>query len=123
MRPPSYRLPVIGDVVTGFGEVSSEGVRSRGLSIATSPSAAVVAPAAGRVAFAGPFRGYGQILIIEHEGGWTSLIADLGRLSASVGDEVRQGDPVGTALAGNRPRIGLELRKGETPVDIVALLR
>jgi septal ring factor EnvC (AmiA/AmiB activator) len=123
MRPPSYRLPVIGDVVTGFGEVSSEGVRSRGLSIATSPSAAVVAPATGRVAFAGPFRGYGQILIIEHDGGWTSLIANLGRVSASVGDEVRQGDPVGTAAAGNRPRIGLELRKGETPVDIVALLR
>jgi septal ring factor EnvC (AmiA/AmiB activator) len=120
---PSYRLPVIGDVVTGFGEVSSEGVRSRGLSIATSPSAAVVAPAAGRVAFAGPFRGYGQILIIEHQGGWTSLIANLGRVSASVGDELRQGDPVGTAAAGNRPRIGLELRKGETPVDIVALLR
>lgn len=123
IRPPSYRLPVIGDVVTGFGEVSSEGVRSRGLSIATSPSAAVVAPAAGRVAFAGPFRGYGQILIIEHEGGWTSLIANLGRVSASVGDELRQGDPVGTAAAGSRPRIGLELRKGETPVDIVALLR
>lgn len=123
IRPPSYRLPVIGDVVTGFGEVSGEGVRSRGLSIATSPSAAVVAPAAGRVAFAGPFRGYGQILIIEHEGGWTSLIANLGRVSASVGDELRQGDPVGTAAPGNRPRIGLELRKGETPVDIVALLR
>jgi len=123
LRPPPYRLPVIGDVVTGFGEVSSEGVRSRGLSIATSPSAAVVAPAAGRVAFAGPFRGYGQILIIEHDGGWTTLIANLGRLSASVGDELRQGDPVGNAASGTRPRIALELRKGETPVDIVGLLR
>jgi len=122
-RPPPYRLPVIGDVVTGFGEVSAAGLRSRGLSIVTSPSATVVAPAAGRVAFAGPFRGYGQILIIEHGGGWTSLIANLGHLSAGVGDEVRQGDPVGAAMAGNRPQIVLELRTGETPVDIVALLR
>ncbi|MBO9581816.1 MAG: peptidoglycan DD-metalloendopeptidase family protein [Sphingobium sp.] len=122
-RPPPYRLPVIGDVVTGFGEVSTAGLRSRGLSIATSSSATVVAPAAGHVAFAGPFRGYGQILIIEHGGGWTSLIANLGRLSAGVGDEVRQGDPIGAAMTGNRPQIVLELRTGETPVDIVALLR
>jgi septal ring factor EnvC (AmiA/AmiB activator) len=123
IAPPSYRLPVVGDVVTGFGEVSTAGVRSRGLSIATSPSATVVAPASGRVAFAGPFRGYGQILIIEHGGGWTSLVANLGRLSAQVGDEVRQGDPIGSAQPGNRPQIVLELRKGEAPVDIAALLR
>lgn len=123
LRPPPYRLPVIGDVVTGFGEVSAAGVRSRGLAIATAPSAAVVAPATGRVAFAGPFRGYGEILIIEHGNGWTSLIANMGRLAAAVGDEVRQGDPVGAATGGARPQIVLELRKGETPVDIVGLLR
>jgi septal ring factor EnvC (AmiA/AmiB activator) len=123
LAPPSYRLPVVGDVVSGFGEVSAAGVRSRGLSIATSSSATVVAPASGRIAFAGPFRGYGQILIIEHGGGWTSLIANLGRLSAQIGDEVRQGDPIGSAPADNRPQIVLELRKGETPIDIAALLR
>ncbi len=122
-RPPAYRLPVIGDVVTGFGEVSAGGVRSRGLAIATAPSAAVVAPAAGRVAFAGPFRGYGQILIIEHGQGWTSLIANLGRVSAQVGDALRQGDPVGSAASADRPQIVLELRQGEEPVDIVGLLR
>ena len=122
-RPPAYRLPVIGDVVTGFGEISPGGMRSRGLAIATASSAAVVAPAAGRVAFAGPFRGYGQILIIEHGNGWTSLIANLGRVSASVGDELRQGDPIGSAASIARPRIMLELRQGEQPVDTVGLLR
>jgi septal ring factor EnvC (AmiA/AmiB activator) len=122
-RPPPYRLPVIGDVVAGFGEVSTSGVRSRGLAIATASSATVVAPAAGRVAFAGPFRGYGRILIIEHGGGWTTLIANLGSLSASIGDELRQGDPVGSAPNVSRPQIMLELRQGETPVDIVGLLR
>ncbi|HZV56944.1 MAG TPA: peptidoglycan DD-metalloendopeptidase family protein [Sphingobium sp.] len=121
--PPPYRMPVIGDVVTGFGEVAASGMRSRGLILATLPSAAVIAPAAGRVAFAGPFRGYGQIVIIEHGGGWTSLLANLGTLGAATGDEVRQGDPIGGAPPGSRPQILLELRQGETPVDIAALLR
>jgi len=119
---PRYRLPVIGDVVTGFGEVSESGVRARGLTIATAPAATVVAPAAGRVAFAGPFRGYGRIVIIEHGGGWTSLVANLEKLTAQVGDQVRQGDPIGAA-GQNRPRLIVELRRQERPVDIAALLR
>jgi septal ring factor EnvC (AmiA/AmiB activator) len=122
-RTPAYHLPVVGEVVTGFGEISTAGMRSRGLVITAMPSAALVAPADGRVAFAGPFRGYGQILIIEHDGGLTSLIANLGRLSAAVGDELRQGDPIGSAPAGRRSEILIELRKGEVPVDIAALLR
>ena len=119
---PTYRLPVVGDVVTGFGEVSDSGVRARGLTIATGPAATVVAPATGRVAFAGPFKGYGQIVIVEHGGGWTSLIANLDKVSAQVGDQLRQGDPLGTAGSG-RPRVILELRRQERPVDIAALLR
>ncbi|GEM_PF-173152 len=121
--PPAYRMPVIGEVVTGFGELAASGMRSRGLVLATLPSAAVVAPAAGRVAFAGPFRGYGQILIIEHGDGWTSLLANLGPLSAAIGNELRQGDPIASAPPGSHPQILLELRQGETPVDIAALLR
>jgi septal ring factor EnvC (AmiA/AmiB activator) len=121
-RPPAYSLPVIGEVVTGFGELTPEGVRARGLTIATAPAAAVVAPAAGRIAFAGPFQGYGRILIIEHGNGWTSLVANLDHLSAQVGDEVRLGDPVGSAGPG-QPRVTVELRQGEQPVDIVAILR
>lgn len=120
--PPAYRLPVVGDVVTGFGEVSESGVRARGLTIATSPAATVVAPAAGRIAFAGQFRGYGRIVIIEHGGGWTSLIANLDRLTAQIGDQVRQGDPLGAAGAG-KPRLIVELRRQDRPIDIAALLR
>ncbi|MBT2186002.1 murein hydrolase activator EnvC family protein [Sphingobium nicotianae] len=119
---PAYRLPVIGDVITGFGEISESGVRARGLTIATAPAATVVAPAAGRVAFAGPFRGYGNIVIIEHGGGWTTLIAQLGRLSAQIGDQLRQGDPIGSTGPG-KPRLIVELRRQERPVDIGALIR
>ncbi|MHA6768738.1 murein hydrolase activator EnvC family protein [Sphingobium ummariense] len=118
--PPPYRLPVVGQLVTGMGEVNESGVRSRGLSIATQSGAQAVAPTAGRIAFAGPYRGYGQILIIDHGQGWTTLITGLHRLTAQVGESVRQGDPVGIAGTG-RPTITVELRRNGRPVDIVPL--
>lgn len=118
--PPPYRLPVVGQLVTGLGEVSDSGVRSRGLSIATPAGALAVAPTAGRVAFAGPYRGYGQILILDHGQGWTTLITGLHRLTANVGDSVRQGDPLGVAGQG-RPTVTIELRRNGRPVDIVPL--
>lgn len=94
-RRPAYRLPVVGTVVTGFGEVSDGGFRSRGLTIETLPGAQAIAPADGRIAYAGAYRGYGRILVIEHRDGWTTLLTDLDTLSVGVGIDVRQGDPVG----------------------------
>ena len=118
---PPYRLPVMGQLVTGMGELSDSGVRSRGLTISTQAGALAVAPTAGRVVFAGPYRGYGQILILDHGGGWTSLITGLLRLTAAVGDNLRQGDPLGTAGPG-RPSVTIELRRNGRPVDIVPLI-
>ncbi len=117
----SYRLPVAGTVVTGLGEVSDNGVRARGLTIAARDGALVVAPATGRIAFAAPFRGFGQIVIIDHGGGWTTLITSLAALDARVGDNVLAGGPVGRA-GGDRPTITVELRRGNKPVDITPLL-
>jgi murein hydrolase activator len=117
----SYRLPVAGTVVTGLGEVSETGVRARGLTIAARDGALVVAPARGRIAFAGPFRGFGQIVIIDHGGGWTSLITSLAALDARVGENVLQGGPIGRA-GQDRPTVTIELRRGNRPVDITPLL-
>lgn len=119
---PAYRLPTPGAIVTGFGEVSATGVRSRGLTLATRPGAQLVAPADGRIAFAGRYRGFGQIVIIEHVGGWTSLITGLSRTRLKVGERIAQGDPIGRA-AENRPRITVELRRNGRPIDIAALIR
>ncbi|MFB0874421.1 MULTISPECIES: murein hydrolase activator EnvC [unclassified Sphingobium] len=119
--PPAYRLPVIGQLVTGMGEVNDGGVRSRGLTLVTQPGAQAIAPTAGRIAFAGPYRDYGQILIIDHGQGWTTLITGLHRVTAQVGDMVRQGDPVGITGA-ERPNITVELRRNGRPVDIVPLV-
>lgn len=118
---PPYRLPVVGALVTGMGEMSDSGVRARGLTIATQPGAQVVAPTAGRIAYAGHYRGYGQIVIVDHGQGWTTLITGLNRLSINVGATVGQGDPIGTAGAG-APTITIELRRNGRPVDIVPLV-
>ncbi|MET3825209.1 septal ring factor EnvC (AmiA/AmiB activator) [Sphingomonas sp. PvP055] len=117
-----YRLPTTGKLVTGFGEVSDAGVRSRGLTVAPTAGAPVVAPAAGRVAFAGPFRGYGTIVILDHGAGWTSLVSGLGATSVAVGTQVGAGAPIGTAPAGAAPRVTVELRRRDRPVDLTPLL-
>jgi septal ring factor EnvC (AmiA/AmiB activator) len=116
-----YRLPVIGQIITGLGEVSATGIRARGLTIATRPGAQVVAPTGGRIAFAGPYRGYGNIVIVDHGRGWTTLITSLSALDVRVGDAVDQGSPIGKA-GPSRPTITVELRKMGQPVDITRLI-
>ncbi|HEY0621668.1 murein hydrolase activator EnvC family protein [Sphingomonas sp.] len=121
-RPPPYRLPVAGSLVTGMGEVSEAGVRARGLTLSTWAGAQVVAPAAGRVIYAGRFRGYGNIVILDHGDGWTSLVAGLDRVLVRVGDAPVQGTPLGRAPQGEAPRITIELRRKGLPVDLAQLL-
>ncbi len=99
-----YRLPASARVVTGLGEVNASGVRSRGLTLATRRGAAVTVPAAGIIRFAGPFRDYDGIAIIDHGGGWMSLIVNV-RSSLAPGTKVSAGQPLGRALG----ELGVEL--------------
>lgn len=117
----AYRLPVVGRIVVGLGEVNESGVRSRGVTIAARPGGQVVAPAPGRVGFAGDYRGYGKIVIIDHGGGWVSLLTGMIGLSVTVGDTLDTGAPVGRA-GSDDSRITVELRRGGRPVDIVAMI-
>ena len=113
--PMPYVLPATGRTVAGFGAPGAAGV-SQGLTVAPRAGAQVVAPAAGRVAFAGPYRGYGRIVIIEHAGGWTSLVTGLARVDVAVGQQLVGGAPLGIAAQAN-PAITLELRRGTQPVN------
>lgn len=113
---PSYMLPVTGRLVAGFGEASGDAARTRGIALAPRAGAQVVAPAAGRVAFAGKWRSYGQIVILEHPGGWTSLVTGMVQLDTRVGASLVAGSPLGIAGAG-QPRVTLELRRGGEPVN------
>ena len=97
-KPPfSYVLPAKAPVLEGLGSVNDSGVRSRGISFATRRGAPISAPADGIVRFSGPFRDYDGILIIDHQGGWMSLIVNVSS-QLRPGDKVRLGDPLGRAL-------------------------
>jgi len=116
-RPaPAFLLPVQGRIVAGFGAQLPGAPVSRGIGIGARSGAQAVAPGAGRIVFAGPYAGYGQIAIIDHGGGWTSLITGLAQLGVRVGDQVLAGSPLGTAGMG-RPVVSMELRRDGQPVN------
>lgn len=119
---PSYMLPVTGRLLTGFSEDVPGQARSSGLVLGTRANAQVVAPAPGRVAFAGPYPGYDRIVIIEHEGGWTSLVTGLARVDMPVGSTVVAGSPLGETGPGS-PQVMVELRRNGKPVNPLQYIR
>jgi septal ring factor EnvC (AmiA/AmiB activator) len=121
-RLAEYRLPIEGRVLTGTGELSDAGVHSRGLVLEAAPRSPVVSPAAGRVVHAGPFRSYGEIVIIDHGGGWTSLVTNLAERAVEVGTELVAGAPLGRTGPA-RAQIAVELRFRGKPVPIAEQLR
>jgi septal ring factor EnvC (AmiA/AmiB activator) len=110
--------PARGKVVARYGETNEVGTINKGLVIATRGSAQVVAPYDGHVAFAGEFRGYGLLLIIEHGEGYHTLLAGMDRIDSTVGQRVVAGEPVGI-MGGNeaRPTLYVELRRNGQPVN------
>jgi septal ring factor EnvC (AmiA/AmiB activator) len=118
---PTYILPVAGRLVTGMGEISDAGVHARGITFAPTSGAEVIAPAPGRIAYAGPFRGYGEIVVIDHGSGWTSTITDLASLGVRVGDTVRARQALGR-VAQRDPRVTVELRRNGRPFPIAPLI-
>lgn len=124
MTPPvnlrgRFRMPAEGPVTQRFGAATQGGGSSKGILIKTRREAQVIAPSSGRVVFAGPFRGYGQLLIIAHGSGYHSLLAGMARIDEKVGASVQAGSPVGTMGAADQgdPELYLELRQRGTPVD------
>jgi len=118
---PRYILPVSGRLLTGTGEISPAGVHARGLTFEVAAGTPVVAPRAGRVVFAGPYRSYGRVVILDHGGGWMTLVTNLGSLEVEVGQAVAQGLPIGRAPR-RRSEMLVELRQGSRPVPITPLL-
>ena len=97
VAPFSYQLPAAAPLTEGLGSVSESGVRSRGITLATMRGAPVAAPADGTVKYAGPYRDFDGVLIIDHGGGWLSLIVNAAS-SLHPGDHVTMGEDVGRAL-------------------------
>ena len=126
-------FPVIGRIITRFGQPISSKRVHRGLTIETSAFAQIVAPHSGKIAFAGPFRSYGQLLIIEHSGGYHSLLAGMAKIYSTVGQRVLSGEPAGvmgktkeTSINGRlhikKPALYIEFRHKGEPMDPLAWL-
>lgn len=120
-RLADYRLPVQGRLITGTGEISDAGVHARGLVFEVDSATPVHAPAPGRVAYAGRFRGYGEIVIVDHGGGWTSVVTNLTRREVEAGAQVGAGALLGRTGSG-ASRVAVELRHGGKPVAITEQL-
>jgi murein hydrolase activator len=122
--------PVQGDILKQFGDDNGLGSPLEGVAIASVANQNVISPVNGKVEFAGPFRSYGQLLILNAGEGYLVLLAGMNNISAEMGQSVRAGEPVGimgegpssVALIGGdadlaRPVLYTEFRKNNEPVD------
>jgi murein hydrolase activator len=123
-----FKFPVNGPKIREFGGSDGAGGVEKGISLATRPGAQVTTPCDGWVVYAGPFRSYGQLLILNAGGGYHVLIAGMERISVNIGQFVLTGEPVAImgstsqvasifAANASQPVLYVEFRKDGTPID------
>ena len=123
-----FSYPVNGTKIREFGGSDGAGGVQKGISLAAKPGAQVTTPCDGWVVYAGPFRSYGQLLILNAGGGYHVLIAGMERISVNIGQFVLTGEPVATmgstsqvasilATNASQPVLYVEFRKDGTPID------
>jgi septal ring factor EnvC (AmiA/AmiB activator) len=122
-------LPVTGVALRRFGEEDGNGGAEKGLTLATQPAATVTAPCDGWVVYAGPFRSYGQLLIINAGGGYHVVLSGMDRINVALGQFVLTGEPVGAMGSGEtrvastapsavaQPTLYVEFRKDGISID------
>jgi septal ring factor EnvC (AmiA/AmiB activator) len=121
-------LPVNGSAIRAFGAPNGIGGTQKGVSIAAAPGAQITSPCDSWVVYAGPFRSYGQLLILNAGGGYHVLLAGMERISVDLGQFVLTGEPVAAmggqtpasadmAAGSKQPVLYVEFRKGGTPID------
>lgn len=115
----SLSLPVSGNISGHYGEKTDGGLSRKGMTIATPPGAQVTATYDGTVVYAGKFRGYGLLLIIEHGEGYHSLLAGMTRIDVEQGQKVLAGEPVGVMeqSQNGQPVLYVELRRDGQPIN------
>jgi len=118
-RKGEVAYPAVGRVATRYGQPIAKGRTQKGLTLETVKFAQVIAPYEGRVAFSGPFRAYGELLIIEHNGGYHTLLAGMARIDVAVGQWVLTGEPVGTmgSEVPRKPALYWEIRRKGQPIN------
>ena len=122
-------LPVSGSRLRGFGDSDGAGGTIRGISLETRPNALVSAPSDGWVVYAGPFRSFGQLLILNAGGGYYILLAGMQRIDVALNQFVLAGEPVATmgetseaaattvGVGTGQPVLYIEFRKDGVSID------
>ena len=120
----SLPMPVVGSLSSTFGDTTAGGERSKGITIETTPGARVITPYDGQVVFVGPFRAYGQLLIIQHGEGYHMVLAGFSRIDSVLGQWLLAGEPVGVMghPADGKPTLYIELRRSGVPINPVPWL-
>jgi septal ring factor EnvC (AmiA/AmiB activator) len=123
--PAAWLAPAAGRIVRNYGASVAGGPPSQGVAVRTRAGAQVVAPASGEVAYSGLFRSYGQVLILNVEGGYALVLTGLDALSARTGETVRAGQMIGEMAASDTPapELYVEVRRDGQPLDPVGWLR
>ncbi|ADP72454.1 Peptidase M23 [Rhodomicrobium vannielii ATCC 17100] len=118
-------VPVQGKALVNFGQTTEDGSPSKGIHLESRPGAQVISPCDGQVLFAGPFRSYGQLLIIDAGGGYHVVIAGMERIEVDQGQFVLAGEPLAAmgsetradGTTPKRPSLYVEFRREQQSVD------
>jgi septal ring factor EnvC (AmiA/AmiB activator) len=122
-------LPAAGEILRQFGDPDGTGHEAKGMVIASAPGSLVTAPADGWVVYAGEFRSYGQMIILNTGDGYHMVLSGMDRVSTGQGKFVLSGEPLAVmgekrvasatalALETDRPTLYIEFRKDGKPVD------
>ena len=117
---PAFAWPLSGRVIADFGTTANGG-KNDGINIATSMDAPIHAAASGSVTYAGDeLKGYGNLVLVKHSGGFTTAYAHADRLVVSRGDFVAKGQVIGySGQTGDvtSPQLHFEIRNATTPVN------
>ena len=111
--------PAVGRIVGRYGQTLATGLKRKGMRLETAPGAQVVAPYEGRIVYSGKFRGYGELLIIEHGEGYHTLLSGLARIDSTMGQWVVAGEPVGVMgrPVRRKPVLYVEFRRDGQPIN------
>lgn len=117
--PAAWIAPAQGSIVRAYGARVDQGPAAQGVTLHTRSSAQVVSPAAGEVAYAGVFRSYGQVLILNLDGGYVLVLTGLETITVQVGQTVNAGQPIGEMPSSDMsaPELYVEVRREGRTID------
>jgi len=115
--PRTWLAPVAGQIVHRFGEREGAAPPASGITVRTAPGAPVVAPTGGEIAYAGLFRSYGNVLILNLDDGYALVLAGLRDVRVQAGETAAAGAAIAIMPDASAPELYVELRRNGTPVD------